>query len=258
MSHSKKCTRQMISFEIRNITGNPSIHIFGIGLPVFLAILIGKSIEAEIPDLSILSHVQTAIILSMGTIIPLATILMGYACQYSQELEKGVPLRMILFGYQEKYTIINRIIAEFIFITIACAIYFAVVCNVFKLETPAFTGVLLYFVTIYVLSAILFILAHAIASIIKKFGPTYAVVMILYFGIMIISGMMGLETEQLPTIFQKLAKLLPFVYYQSDFVTIWQGESYNFAPMLQSFLFLGAASGILLFFAIRKTSRKIQ
>lgn len=258
MITTKRSARRMISFEIRNIVGNPFIHIFGIGLPILLAIIICKSAGAKVQDASMISHIQTSIILSMSTIIPLATILMGYACQYSQELEKGIPLRMVLFGYQEKYTIINRIIAEFLFITISFGIYFTVVCNVFDIIKPALSGLLFYFASIYVLSAILFMLAHAIATIIKKFGATYAVVMIVYFGIMIISGMMGIETELLPKFVLRIAKSLPFIYYQNNFITVWQGKEYNYMPMLQSFLFLGASSGILLFFAIRRNSRKIQ
>ena len=111
MVRENKCSMKMIGFEIRNIIGNPFVHIFGIGFPIIMAILICKAVGAEIEDAALLQNTRTQIVLGIGTIIPLATIFMGYACQYSQELEKSIPLRMSLFGYKAKNTIMNRILA---------------------------------------------------------------------------------------------------------------------------------------------------
>lgn len=69
---------------------------------------------------------------------------------------------------------------------------------------------------------------------------------------------MGITYENMPTGMQQVAKLLPITYINRDFYTVWTGESYNFIPMLQSYLLLGAVAGILLFIAVKSTSRKLH
>ena len=74
---------------------------------------------------------------------------------------------------------------------------------------------------------------------------------------MILTGMMGIRTDQLPTVLQKIAATLPMTYISSDFIDFWQGGSYNFMPFLQSFLFLGALSGILLLYSLYRNKRRV-
>ena len=49
----KMITMQMIIFELRNVTGNPYVHIFGVGLPVVLAELITMVAVSEVNDPSL-------------------------------------------------------------------------------------------------------------------------------------------------------------------------------------------------------------
>ncbi|MDO4274855.1 MAG: hypothetical protein Q4D16_14405 [Eubacteriales bacterium] len=90
----------------------------------------------------------------------------------------------------------------------------------------------------------------------KKFGPTYVVAMVLYFGSMILCGMIGIQTHPLPAFLQSIAALLPMSYISSDFIDFRTGGTYNFTPMIQSYLFSGAVSGILLVFSMYKNKRK--
>jgi ABC-2 type transport system permease protein len=82
--------------------------------------------------------------------------------------------------------------------------------------------------------------------------------MILYFGFMILCGMMGLTVDQLPKALKVIAKAFPMSYISSDYVDFWQKGSYNFAPLIQSFLFFGAVSFIVLIFSIKKNQRLIK
>ena len=93
----KMITMQMIIFELRNVTGNPYVHIFGVGLPVVLAELITMVAVSEVNDPSLAGMIATSVYLGMGTLIPMATILMGYAVCYAQELDKGIPERPQIF-----------------------------------------------------------------------------------------------------------------------------------------------------------------
>ena len=256
MKTRKTITLSMILYELRNVTGNPFVHIFGIGMPILMVMLITRTVVSEISDASLIETVSTSIFLGMGALIPMATILMGYSVMQAQETEKGIPERMQLFGIKNRVTICNRIISELIFMAVAYVIYFIVGILFIGLKTPVFSGVVLYILCILVFSVLCFMLGHAIASLAKKFGITYCVVMLLYFAFMIFGGGMGISYENMSGAMQAVAKLIPVTYFNKDFYLIWTGESYNFGPMIQSYLFFGAASGILLFIALKKGVRK--
>lgn len=256
--NKNKVSIRMIQYELRNVAGNPFVHIFGVGLPILLSIIITKAVASDLPDISYLGEVVTSIFLGIGVIIPLATILMGYSSTCSQDIEKGIPLRMQLFGFSEKYTIINRMIAEFIYITFAFIIYFIVGYNTLNLVVPVASGVIIYFLCLYIFAAILFILAHAIANIVKKFGLTYMITMMIYFAAMILSGMMGITVDKLPKGMQIVSNLLPSTYLNKDIYTVWVGKTYNFVPMVQSYIFLFAISGILIFIMIYRLKRNLH
>lgn len=256
--HKNKVSISMIQYELRNISGNPFVHIFGIGFPILLAILISKGVTADIPDGAYLKEAVTMIFLGIGSIIPMATIFMGYASTASIDLEKGIPLRMQLFGFEEKYTIVNRLLAEFVYMTGAFLLYGIVGFAVLKINVPTIMGFLFYIVCIYVFSAVLFIMSHAIANLVQKFGLTYMITMILYFGMMILSGMMGITIDQLPKGIRIISNLLPCTYFQKDFYKVWMGKSYNFMPMLQAYIFFVAIAGILLFLMIYRSKRNIN
>lgn len=254
----KLVSLQMLLFEFRNTTGNPYVHIFGVGMPILMMVVISRAVTSEITDAAIFSSVVTSLFLGIGALIPLATILMGYGVSHAQELEKGIPQRMELFGITAKISLCNRVISEGIFMLMAFAVYFVVGYLFMDIQAPHISGAILYMVCILVLSLILFCLAYAISSLLKKFGQTYCVTMLLYFVFMIFGGMMGITYENMPTGMQQVAKLLPITYINRDFYTVWTGESYNFIPMLQSYLLLGAVAGILLFIAVKRTSRKLH
>ena len=82
---------QMLLFEFRNTIGNPYVHIFGVGMPVLMMIIITRAVAGEMPEGPMLSAAVTSIFLGIGVLIPMATIFMGYAVSHAQELEKGIP-----------------------------------------------------------------------------------------------------------------------------------------------------------------------
>ena len=75
---------------------------------------------------------------------------------------------------------------------------------------------------------------------------------------MILGGMMGISYDKMPGVMQLFARMLPVTYINRDFYTVWKGESYNFMPMIQSFLLLGAITGILLFVTVKRGERKLH
>jgi ABC-2 type transport system permease protein len=254
-----KISPRMIQYELRNVAGNPFVHIFGLGFPILLSILITKSVSSEIGNSSsYINEVITSIFLGIGAVIPLATILMGYSSTCSQDIEKDIPLRMQLFGFSEKYTLINRLIAEFVYMTFAYILYFIVGWKVIKIAVPTASGVVIYIVCLYTFAAVLFILAHGIANLVKKFGLTYMITMIIYFGMMVLSGMMGITLDKMPKKLQIISNLLPSTYFNKDFYSVWVGKDYNFGPMIQSYIFFFAVAGILIFVMFYRSKRNLH
>lgn len=240
---------KMLLFELRNITGNPYVHLFGIAMPILMSYIIIHGVTMEVTDTALLRTISTSIFLGMGTVIPMAIALMGYAATRSQEMEKGISERMELFGIHTTATLCSRIAAELLFILAVFAIYFVYGLLFLDLEPPKASGAVIYTISMLALTIILLCTAHGIATLLKKFGPTYCIVMILYFAFMLFSGMMGLSYENMPSGIQFIAKLLPTTYLNKDIFTIWSGESYRFAPMLQSYLLWAVMAGILLVIA---------
>lgn len=254
----KLFSKHMLLFEFRKVIGNPYVHIFGVGMPILMMVIITRAVVGEMVDQTALPAVKTSIFLGIGAMIPMATIFMGYGVNQAQELEKGIPRRMELFGIRISETLCNRILSEALFMLIAFLLYFIVGYGFVGVELPKVSGALLYAVCILVFSVILFCLAHAIASLLKKFSLTYCVTMLLYFAQMILGGMMGITYDNMPSVLQVAAKMLPVTYINRDFYTVWKGEHYNFVPMLQAYLFMGAVACIALFASVRREMRKLH
>lgn len=252
---SKKCNKRLVTYELRNLLGNPFVYIFGIIFPILMLIIITRAIAEETVQ-EYIPYANTAVFISMSLIVPMAVILLGYSANYSQELEKEIPLRMELFGYSAKSVLVSKVIAHFLVTAAGLLFYTVIACAVLDLQTPKISSVICLVICHILLGLMFFALAHGVSVFFKKFGPTYAVMMGLYFGIMILCGMMGVKTEQLPKVARLIANLLPMTYISNDFIQFWTEGSYNFVPLIQAFLFLGAISGIVLVFALQKSKRK--
>lgn len=253
----KRCNWKMIGYELRNINGNFMPHFFGIVFPNIMCVLLSKALGSQVPE-EMRMEITTSVMLTMTLVIPLSIMLLGYGALYSQEVERGIPLRMRLFGYGMEAEITAKIIAHLIFMTIALAVFGVFQTVIMEVEKPAFSSLLCLVVCLYLIGVISLMLAHGIAEICKKFSITFGLGMFLYFMIMILTGMMGIRTDQLPKALQGVAAMFPMTYISNDFIDFWQGGSYNFMPLVQSFLFFGAASGIVLLFSMYKNRRVLK
>ena len=251
----KKLTLRFVGYELRNAVGNWFSVFFGVAFPILMSLLISKAFAGEMPAESVPAF-ETGVFISMSLVVPMATLLIGYAANYSQELEKEVPLRLRLFGCPEGVLLGAKMIANLIFVTAALAVYTAADILLLRIEPPAAGSALLLVFSIYLLALILFVLAHGVATLFGRFGPTYAVTMTLYFGFMIICGLMGVPVERLPAGVQAAANVLPMTYIGNDFAGFWQGGSYDFGPLVLSFAILGAISFATLLLGLWKRRRR--
>lgn len=249
-----KSNLYLIKYELKNNLYNGYSFFFGAIFPMILLILISRSITSDVPA-NMQAKIITGLFLTMSMIVPLASVFLGYAATYANELEKNIPQRLNLYGIKQSRLFSSKLIANYIFFTFCLLVYCLSVFWV-KIEIPQITPLLVWILVLYVLSAFLLALAHGIANMIKSFGPTYGVVMGIYFGIMILSGMMGISIDNLPIFIQPISNLLPTSQMNKEFVEYWVGGSYNFAPLIQSMLFFGAVSFIILLISFKAGSRK--
>ncbi|MDY5911587.1 MAG: ABC transporter permease, partial [Inconstantimicrobium porci] len=81
------------------------------------------------------------------------------------------------------------------------------------------------------------------------------VTMLIYFGAMMVSGMFGVKVDKLAKPLRYVAYLLPTTYISQDFIDFWQSGSYNFAPFVQSVIFVAVVGVLVLSYALYKNSR---
>lgn len=248
----KKCTMKMVLYELRNLNGNLMPHFFGIVFPNLMCLLLPRTVAGGLTE-EIRQTVTTSIVLSMSIVIPMSIMFLGYGAVYSQEVERGIPLRMRLFGYEEKSAIMAKVLAHLILLTIAFLIFAVFQIAVTKAAAPVVSSFLCLMVSLYLIGIIMLVISHALANLFKRFSVVFGVEMGIYFLVMILCGMMGIKTSVLPGVLQKIAGTLPMTYIANDFADFWQGGTYQFMPFIQSFLFMGAIAGILLLVSIYKS-----
>lgn len=246
----KKLNRYYLLNELKNLIGNWYIPFFGIVFPLLMTQIIIRAVLRDVPETAV-QQVTTTIALSFLQLVPLAVVFLGHASLYSQEMEKRVPLRMQLFGYSQSTQMFSRMISLLLFFTFGLFLNLLVFYLSLNLLAPTLQGFLLTLLVYYILGIILFMLAHGIANFFRKFGPTYGLGMTLYFAFMILGGLMGITRDQLPSLLKPLSNLLPFGYIAEDIYRVWIGQSYNWMPLIQSLLFLGGVSAIVMLLSFR-------
>ncbi|MCI8936331.1 MAG: ABC transporter permease [Lachnospiraceae bacterium] len=253
----KKCTLKMVLYELRNLNGNLMPHFFGIIFPNLMCMLLPRAVASGLPA-DIQQKVTDSIMLSMAIVIPMSIMFLGYGAVYAQEVERGIPLRMRLFGFEEKSAIMAKVFAHLILLTIAFVIFAVFQMAVTKVSAPAVSSFLCLVISLYLIGVILLVISHALANLFKKFSIVFGVEMGIYFLMIILCGMMGIKTSALPNVMQKIAAAFPMTYIANEFADFWQGGTYQFMPFIQSFLFMGAIAGILLLFSLYKDKRTVK
>ncbi|WP_164470910.1 ABC transporter permease [Vaginisenegalia massiliensis] len=247
---------RLLKYEIRNILGNFFIPLFGIIFPIFMGIIIPASVVEEVPKL-IRQEVLNSIILSMSLMIPLCVGFIGYAASYAQENEKQIPLRMKLFGISNKRFIVTKVLGQFCVISVTFLVYFVTMHFVHGFTISNFKGMLIFFAFMYLFTAAFLMISHAIADLIGKFGPTYGLVMCIYFFLLFISGSMGMRYEDFPPFLQKIADQIPLTPFGQHAYDIWRDKLTNYSSLIQTTISLLAVGALLLIWSNYKKKQAI-
>ena len=159
-------------------------------------------------------------------------------------------------AFPEQEILLNKLVSNYIFFTFCIIIYLAGTLPFIDIFKPKFKAIALWILCVYILAGILLILAHGIATLIRKFGPTYGISMALYFSFLILGGYMGLPVSKLPKALRYISDLLPTTQLGSDYLDFWVGRDYNFGPLIQSMIFFLALSAAILIIAFKVRGRK--
>lgn len=247
--------KYLIKYEFFNTLYNGYAFFFGAIFPVILLHLIVSGALTDVPELA-RKEAVTAIFTGMSMLVPLATVFLSHAATYSNELDKSIPDRLMLFGFSEKDILVAKLVSNFIFLTVCFGIYAAGTIPFIQMESPTIKALVVWIAGQFLLAAILMILAHGIAGLIRKFGITYGVVMGLYFAMMILSGYMGIPADRLPKFVKPVSDLLMTKQLGNGFIDLWMDRDYNFAPLIQSAIFMLTVSLVVLAASFKYRGRK--
>ncbi|WP_300410139.1 hypothetical protein [Lagierella sp.] len=249
--------KYLVIMELKIMLKNVLFLIFGLFLPLFLLLIVGKNGLKGVPS-EMLPEINTSLFIGFAIVIPFSAMHIGYAAIYAESLEKDIPLRMELFGNSPKKLFLAKLVANLIYITVAIVIYSTVALLNLEIVAPSLKGLIGSLILFYILSALFLLLAHGIAYATRKFGTTYAFTMTFYFFCMVVSGFMGIPKESLPKILNKIGELfLPMYHIQDEnFVNFFIGKSSNLAPLIQSTITFGALV-LLIFIGAHKFRERV-
>lgn len=240
-----KINKYQIKYEILNMINNGYAFFFGCLLPICLFHLIRNSALQDVPK-KYIGQANTQILLGFSLLIPLATIFLSFASNLANEKDKNIPERLALFGLSHNSILLSKMISNYLFLTGCYLIYCLMTLPFAKFEgSKGIYPLLVFIILIYVFSGVLMILAYGIANIFKGFGITYGVSMGIYFGLMILSGNMGVSIDTFPSGLRFIADLSPLTHLSEPYMNFWLGKSYNFGPLVQSFIFFTCISVLL-------------
>lgn len=247
-----KLSRKLLKYELLNLANNIFVIIFGLVFPIGMALLFSFAFSDMMDDKATL---HTQMFLQMAIMIPMATIFMGHAVSYASELESGAVQRFKLFGYKEPTLILAKLIANFLFLAISLFVYVLVLSLTLNISAPNIHALITYLIFFFVFSAILFGIAHGIATLCGHFGITFGVVMALYFTLMILGGNMGVEPEMLPNGVRHISMCLPTYYITEKFLDFWNGGTFNFLPFILSIIGFAVISVAVVMLALWLTKK---
>lgn len=245
----------MIKYEIKNLLGNPFNLGFGFIFPVFMGCLLITTVIKQIPDIAQESF-KIQFFIGYLLFSPLAFVLIGFPSLFSQELESQSITRLNLYGYTNKSIMMSKLIANLIATVLGSILYIVVVGNVTGIKAPSLETILILIVIVFTITVLLFLLGYVISMFFKRFGPTFALTMPLYFMIMIISGLMGVQLENLPKFITTLSNSIPVSYLVNDAYALWNNPTtYNYAPLIQAYVISTAIILLALFATLYRNRR---
>lgn len=248
--------RHILKYEMKLLLKNYSCIFFGLFFPLIMGFLIILGISSQIPA-EYLNETKKSVLLTINIIAPLSIFLIGHATISAKDMEEGVYDRLELFSLNQYAMARYKFFVYMIFFLICDAVYFGIMIPVLNIDI-SIIEILRH--TLYVLAICVssFFIAYAICLFSKKYSIAFGISMGLYFIVMILSGMMGVQVDDMPQPVKAIAQTLPTSHFSSvEYLDEVLKGTVNFT-FIQGLLTMVLISIMLFALSVRKNKRKVN
>lgn len=221
--------RYHFKYEVYGILSNFVSMFFSFIFPILITCLIGYGIgRIDAPDY-IKQEIVSRIFVGNMVMIPLSICLISYATFFATEIENHMIQRLELFGISQMDIFLHRFLAYFLYITFSTTVYILVVRRILDIyQAPIFRYVVLLLCYLF-FGIILLMISHGISILVGRMSFAYSLTMMLYFGMLIIGGNMGIQVKDFPKVLQMIAKTNIVTYFSTNLkgsiISYWLGKS---------------------------------
>ncbi len=215
-----------IQYEVKNALGNIFTVIFGFIFPALITLIFYFAFSSSNQGDN-LEQFKIGMFVSNLMIAPLAILLIGFSALFSQEIEKQVALRMSLLGYDEKKQFLAKFIAQFLVMMASLIVYSMIVYPVLNIKSFNVIGLFMIGLLILILSFSIFMIAFGLSMLAKKFSIAYGISMSTYFIVLVLSGMMGVSSDNLPVGLKEVSLALPTTHIVKHGYQLWMHISFD-------------------------------
>lgn len=249
--------KYMLKFEIKSILNNYAVLFFGLVFPILLTSLIIIGVSKNVPAVA-LNDAKLSILLTINIISPISIFLIGLASVFAKDLEEGVYDRLELFSISHLKMAKYKFLVYFLFWFICNVIYFAIMPRALDIDIE-FISIVKHTLFVIIIAISMFLLSYGLSLFTKNYTIAFSTTMVVYFGIMILGGMMGIAVDDLPGAFNKIAKILPTGHFSSQeyLNEVAAGGRLNYS-FLQSLMVLLMIAIIFFIASIYKNKRKYR
>lgn len=227
-------SRYYFKYEMKMLLSNFVSLFFTFVFPILITCLIGYAVsQMDAPDV-IRREIVSRIFIGNITMLPLSLCLISYATFYSVEIEYHITQRLELFGINQIDIFRHRFLVYFLYLAFSTMVYVVTVNLFLGVHQSTFGKYVVLFCCYLAFGITLLMISHGIAVLLGKMSKTYAVSMILYFGILVTGGNMGIQYNQFPKLLQSIARINVVTYFSANLkgsiVDYWLGKGNQIYP----------------------------
>ncbi len=239
------------------IITSPLNMIFSLFFPVLMLQIMYNAILGDIPEIAVETFGVTLFI-SYLLIIPMALILMGFSTDTADQRTRGILERLNLFGFSYRKIIFHKVAANICMLLFCIIVYIGIGSAVIPIPTPNVSTLIITILALSLLTLLLFLMGSTIALTVPNNGTAISVAMIIYFALMIFSGLMGVSPTKMPEAIQVISKTLPTYYISQKLPAYWVSGGFNSGKLFLYLLIYISIFSALLFLITKKRTQKAE
>ncbi len=246
----------LLQCEIMTIITSPLNIIFSLFFPIFMLQIMYNAIVGDIPEAGV-EMFGITLFLSYLLIIPMALILMGFTTDTAEQRISGVLRRLHLFGFSYGKIISHKILANLLVLLFCITIYVILGVSVLPLPAPNISSLITSIAALTLLTFLLFLIGSIIALVVPNNGTALSLSLIIYFTIMIFSGLMGVSPDTMPRAVQVASKTLPTYHIVHKIPPYWVSGGLNGGTLFLYLFFYISTFSVMLLLVSRKRTRRV-